>query len=76
MLIWNALFAPRGTPADAIARLNAEVARILQAADVRESFATLGAEVSSSTPAELGKYVASEWAKTAKVVAASGAKID
>ncbi len=76
MLIWNALFAPRGTPADVISRLNAEVARILQSPDVRESFATLGGEVSSSTPQELAKYVAAEWAKTAKVVAASGAKID
>ena len=76
MLIWNALLAPRGTPAGVISRLNAEVARILQAPDVRESFATLGGEVSSSTPEELRKYVASEWTKTAKVVAASGAKID
>jgi tripartite-type tricarboxylate transporter receptor subunit TctC len=70
------LFAPRGTPPEIIARLHAETARILDAPDVREAFARQGAEVSGSTPEQLGAYVASELAKWAKVVAASGARID
>jgi len=76
ILIWNALFAPRATPAAIIARLNAEVNKILELADVRESFTRQGAEVSGSTPEQLATYVASEHAKWAKVVAASGAKLD
>jgi tripartite-type tricarboxylate transporter receptor subunit TctC len=76
ILIWNALFAPRATPAAIIARLNAEVNKILELPDVRESFTRQGAEVSGSTPEQLAAYVASEYAKWAKVVAASGAKLD
>jgi tripartite-type tricarboxylate transporter receptor subunit TctC len=76
ILIWNALFAPRGTPPEIIARLHAETARILDAPDVREAFTRQGAEVSGGTPEQLGAYVASELAKWAKVVAASGARID
>jgi tripartite-type tricarboxylate transporter receptor subunit TctC len=76
MLIWTALFAPRGTPPEIVGRLGTEVARILEAPDVREAFAKLGTDVSATTPEQLAAYVASEWAKMAKVVAASGAKID
>ena len=76
ILIWNALFAPRATPSAIILRLNAEVNKILELPDVRESFTRQGAEVSGSTPERLAAYVASEYAKWAKVVAASGAKLD
>jgi tripartite-type tricarboxylate transporter receptor subunit TctC len=76
ILIWNALFAPRATPAAIIARLNGEVNKILELADVRDAFARQGAEVSGSTPEQLAAYVTSEYAKWAKVVAASGAKLD
>jgi tripartite-type tricarboxylate transporter receptor subunit TctC len=76
MLIWTALLAPRGTPAEIVGRLNAEVASVLATPDVREAFAKLGIDVSSSTPEELASYVAAEWTKTGKIVAASGAKIE
>ncbi|MBM3359664.1 MAG: tripartite tricarboxylate transporter substrate binding protein [Betaproteobacteria bacterium] len=76
MLIWNALFVPRGTPPAIITRLHAETVRALAAPDVREAFTRLGAEVSGSTPEQLRTYVASEWAKLAKVVAAAGVRID
>jgi tripartite-type tricarboxylate transporter receptor subunit TctC len=76
ILIWNALFAPRATPSAIILRLNGEVNKILELPDVRESFTRQGAEVSGSTPEQLAAYVATEYAKWAKVVAASGAKLD
>ncbi len=76
ILIWNALFAPRGTPPAIIARLNGEVVKILDLPEVREAFVKQGAEVSGSTPEQLAAYVAAELAKWAKVVAASGAKLD
>ncbi|MCE9639753.1 MAG: tripartite tricarboxylate transporter substrate binding protein [Betaproteobacteria bacterium] len=76
ILIWNALFAPRATPPAIIARLNGEVNKILELPDIREAFNKQGAEVSGSTPEQLAAYVASEYAKWAKVVAASGAKLD
>ena len=76
MLIWNALFAPRGAPREVIVLLHAETGKVLEAPDVREAFARLGTEVSGSTPEQLRAYVNSEWGKMAKVVAASGVKID
>src|SRR5262245_23298787 len=76
MLIWNALFAPRGTPRDITALLHAETQKVLEAPDVREAFARLSAEVSGSTPEQLRAYVTTEWVKMTKVVAASGVKID
>lgn len=76
MLIWNALLAPRGTPREIIAVLHAETKKALEIPDVREAFGRLSAEVSSSTPEQLRVYVTSEWAKMAKVVAASGVKVD
>ena len=76
ILIWNALFAPRATPPAIIARLTDEVNKILALPDIREAFNKQGAEVSGSTPEQLAAYVASEYAKWAKVVAASGAKVD
>ncbi len=76
ILIWNALFAPRATPAAIVARLNGEINKILELPDVREAFTRQGAEVSGSTPEQLAAYVSSELAKWSKVVAASGAKLD
>jgi tripartite-type tricarboxylate transporter receptor subunit TctC len=76
MLIWNALLAPRGTPREIIVVLHAETQKALEAPDVREAFARLSAEVSGSTPEQLRVYVTSEWTKMAKVVAASGVKVD
>jgi tripartite-type tricarboxylate transporter receptor subunit TctC len=76
MLIWTALFAPRGTPSEIVSRLNTEVIRILAMPDVREAFAKLGTDVSSSTPEQLAAYVAAEWARMGKIVAGSGAKIE
>jgi tripartite-type tricarboxylate transporter receptor subunit TctC len=66
----------RRIPAGGYGRLNAEVASVLATPDVHEAFAKLGIDVSSSTPEELASYVAAEWTKTGKIVAASGAKIE
>lgn len=74
--IWNALFVPAKTPATAIGRLNAEVVKVLNAADVRERFASLGVEPISSTPEETAAYVKAELARWSKVVKDSGARVD
>ena len=73
---WFAFMAPAGTPPDVIARLNAEAARALQAADVREKLAGLGFETQSSTPAELAAFLRRESDKWSKVVKASGARAE
>jgi tripartite-type tricarboxylate transporter receptor subunit TctC len=71
---WFAYFVPAGTPADVIAKLNAEANRALRLPDVKEKLASVGAEVVGTSPQELEKFVQSESAKFAKLIKASGAK--
>jgi len=65
---WYGMFAPADTPHEVIAKINAEVARVLQMTEVRQRFAAIGVEPSPSTPDELAKYLRSEIVKWANVV--------
>jgi tripartite-type tricarboxylate transporter receptor subunit TctC len=71
---WFAYFVPAGTPADAIARLGAEVNRALKLDDVREKLAAVGAEVAGSSPEELAAFWRAESEKFAQLIKVSGAK--
>jgi tripartite-type tricarboxylate transporter receptor subunit TctC len=71
---WFALFAPRGTPAPIIQRVNSETVAILGDPAVATRALEQAVEVQSSTPAQLAAFVNAEIAKWAKVVKASGAK--
>ena len=73
---WYGVFAPDGTPRDIVARLNADIVKIVNSPDVRELFLNQGAESYATTPEEFTKVVARDVAKWAKVVKASGAKPD
>ena len=59
-----------------INRINAEIVRIMQTADVKERFGNLGVEAIHGTPAEFDAYIKSEYAKLAKIIRASGAHAD
>jgi tripartite-type tricarboxylate transporter receptor subunit TctC len=71
---WFAYFVPAGTPADVIARLNAEVNRGLSQQDVKEKLANVGAETVGTTPAELAKFARAESDKFEKLIKLSGAR--
>ena len=73
---WFATFAPAGTPPALVSRLNAQIAGIVNAPDVRNRLAAQGAEPSTSSPEELGRYAASETERWRKVIRTSGAKAD
>jgi tripartite-type tricarboxylate transporter receptor subunit TctC len=73
---WYGLGVPRGTPAEAINKLNATVNAILADPAVKKRFAEVGATLISTSPADFGKYVADETEKWGKVVKFSGAKPD
>jgi tripartite-type tricarboxylate transporter receptor subunit TctC len=73
---WFGLLAPAGTPADVIAKWNADVVKALNAPDVREKMLAQGAEPAPTTPAEFAAFIAREREKYAKIVKASGAKVD
>jgi tripartite-type tricarboxylate transporter receptor subunit TctC len=66
----NGLFAPAGTPAAIVGRLNREAVRTLNQKDVKEKFRAVGVETVGSTPAELAATVKSEMAKYGKVLRA------
>jgi len=67
---------PATTPKPLIAKLNADIVKVLQMPDVREKLLAQGAEPVSSTPAELDAYVRNEIVKLGKIVRDSGARAD
>ena len=74
---WFGLLAPAGTPKEAIAKINGEVAKWLATPEAKEKLASQGAIAASGlTPEDFQKHIASETTKWAKVVKESGAKVD
>ena len=73
---WYGAFAPAATPKDIIAKLNAEINKLMRLPDVAQRLAGDGVEAASMTPAEFGAYLHSEIAKWGRVVQISGAKVD
>lgn len=71
---WMGLLAPAGTPAAVIARLNAEVAKVLKDPELIKKLADQAVELSSSTPEQFGTLVRSEHDKWGKVI--RDAKLD
>ena len=73
---WFALAAPSGTSRDIIQRLNTEANRVMQQRDVREKLAAQGADPTGGGAEQSAAYVRSEIAKWARVVQASGIKVE
>ena len=65
-----------GIPRETVAKLNAELIKVLNAAEMKERFAKQGTEVRTDTPQSLGNWMRTEQAKWAKVVKESGAKFE
>jgi tripartite-type tricarboxylate transporter receptor subunit TctC len=65
---WYALLAPAGTPKDIIAKLQAEIAKILQMPDIRDKLSAQGGEPVGSTPEQLAALMRSESARYAEIV--------
>jgi tripartite-type tricarboxylate transporter receptor subunit TctC len=73
---WYGVVAPKGTPAEIIDRLNAEINGILADPKTKARFAELGASLIGGSPDDFGKLVVEETHKWGKVVKFSGAKPD
>ena len=75
-LTWVGFFAPAGTPAEVIARLNAELNRAFEAPELRDRLQQLGLESRRNSPGEFTAFLRAEVAKWAQAVKESGAKAD
>jgi tripartite-type tricarboxylate transporter receptor subunit TctC len=77
---WNAIFAPKGTPKDVVAKLNGALVKALADEGTRKRMLDLGADLSNkeaTTPEGLRKLVQSEvarWNKVLKTAMAAGGK--
>ena len=74
VVAWFALFAPAGTPAAIVARLNAESNKALSLAEVREKIAAAGSDPIGGTSDELARFLASDIAKWTRVTREAGIK--
>jgi tripartite-type tricarboxylate transporter receptor subunit TctC len=74
--VWTAFFAPARTPPAIIARLQKEIARVVQTAEVKERFAAMGLDPVGGTPEDLGRQVARDIEKWTAVARAANIKND
>jgi tripartite-type tricarboxylate transporter receptor subunit TctC len=73
---WFGIAMPKGAPREAIEKVNAEVNRALADPKMRQHLAELGGAPIAGTPEDFGDVIRAETEKWAKVVKASGAKVD
>ena len=72
--IWSGLFAPKGTPQPIVDKIYADVAEVLQMADVKEKIAAGGGEVGGMKPAEFAAQIRREAEKLSSIVKAADVK--
>ena len=71
---WLGILVPNGTPPDVIARLNAEIAKVMQSPELKKQLLAQGVEARVSTPEQFGAFIKSESAKWGKIIADAGIK--
>ena len=73
---WLGLIAPSATPRDIVARINAEVLRVMALPDVRDKLLAQGLTLSRSTPDQFAAHIRSEHAKWSKLIKEAGIKAE
>ena len=75
-LQWFGILMPAGTPPEIVAKLNAEVVKVLRIPEVHDRLQSMGIEIAGNTPGEFADFMRAETTKWGKIVKDSGAKID
>jgi tripartite-type tricarboxylate transporter receptor subunit TctC len=73
--LWLGFFAPSGTPAPVVNKLQGELTKIAQSPEMKEQFERNGADPLTTTPAELQKLMKSELAKYSEVIKKGNIKV-
>jgi tripartite-type tricarboxylate transporter receptor subunit TctC len=73
---WQGVLAPAKTPPELVARLQTEIARIIHTPDMKEKMSSQGADPIGNSPAEMAKWLASEKDRWAKLIKATGFKLE
>jgi len=73
---WYGVMMPAGAAKDIVAKLHADLVRVLKQPDVQERFKGEGGDIVANTPEEFGGFIRKEIPKWSKVVKDSGAKVD
>ena len=76
MVLWTSLFAPAGTPRPVIDRIQQQVAKTLQMADVRERMLALGITPVGNTTEELAAILKADLERWTRVAKQAGVKAD
>ena len=74
LVTWYAIFAPAGTPASIVNRLNGEIAKVLKDADIQKRFGEQGLETTLMTPRELKRYAETDVSRWTRLIKAANIK--
>ena len=75
VIAWNALFAPKGTPRDVLARLNLELQKFLALPETQQRLLSMGLDAGGGTPGDLAQFVRAEQEKWSPVIKKAGLQI-
>jgi tripartite-type tricarboxylate transporter receptor subunit TctC len=73
---WLGMFVPAKTPPDIVAKINGEIARILNAPETKAKLVAQGIDISTGSPADLGKIVRDDHAHWGKVMREAGIRAE
>jgi hypothetical protein len=74
--VWLGVFMPAGVPRDIVTKANADIARVLQMPDIKNSLASQGIEAVTSTPEALSNIIRDDYARWGKVIREADIKAD
>jgi len=74
--IWYSIFAPAGTPADIVAKLNAKVVELVKTDEMQAKMRSINVQVPIQTPAEMADFLVADIKRNAEVIKAANIKLE